>query len=823
MKTSKYIIALSVLAAVISCNKAVEPELPAPGDLVTITAVLPDDADAEVKGGGVKTVLSWTWNAGDKITVIGETTEIFKIKEGFTPKKAEFVGMAVKGSKFTILYPGGESEDIDFNEQVQRGNNNLDHLQYIAALQDVDAYTSFSFNQDWAQEHGGTLSQSGVLKLTLDLPAEITQLDSVVVSADSDLFFAGNSAESASSKIRLNFQDCTVDDGTLVAWFNTSCNEAAVAAGSTLYITVYSAGKSMSRDALFSKDAVLKAGVVNLFTLSGSGWSDDSVNEHYAGGKGTKALPWIIQTKEQLFSLAGDLADGSVRCCKLDADIDLTGETWVPLNNEEPYRRYVEFDGANHTISNLSAPLFNVLSGSVKDLVIEGAAIEGGSAVSGILANTILLDYDNVISNVDIKNSSVTAANTAGALFGQSDARVAISGCDVVSTDVTGTIAGGLLAFANNVITASGCSVTGGTVTASARYAGGLMASVASYENSVIENCSVKDNAVKSAKDRVGGVFGQVAQLVSVKNCVAGNVDVIGSQNVGGFFGVCYGIVSGCTSSGVVTSTNTNTGNYAANLGGFAGYSQYGTISACSASVVIDAKGANMGGFVGNMQSGTIEKCCATGNVTGTYRYIGGFAGIIDAANPHVINNCYCTGEVSGNSYVGGFIGGYNNGQVEVANCYASGNVTASGFAAGGLIGHVKLAGCKAEKNAAWNAKVTATTIGAGSWSSACVVGVAFPLCTLTDNYRNPAMELTAYWVPEAGYQHANVSAETPLVKQDGTATTATGIASGQDGYPQFPYHGKVEADKTLSQLASTTLGWSADVWDFSAELPKLK
>ena len=36
--------------------------------------------------------------------------------------------------------------------------------------------------------------------------------------------------------------------------------------------------------------------------------------------------------------------------------------------------------------------------------------------------------------------------------------------------------------------------------------------------------------------------------------------------------------------------------------------------------------------------------------------------------------------------------------------------------------------------------------------------------------------------------------------------------------------HGKhVAAGTTLSTLASTTLGWSADVWDFSGAVPTLK
>ena len=84
-------------------------------------------------------------------------------------------------------------------------------------------------------------------------------------------------------------------------------------------------------------------------------------------------------------------------------------------------------------------------------------------------------------------------------------------------------------------------------------------------------------------------------------------------------------------------------------------------------------------------------------------------------------------------------------------------------------------------------------------------------------------MALTALWVPAADYNHPDVSPDHPLVKQDGTESTATSTASGQPGYPQFPYHGKVEAGKTLSELASTILGWDATIWDFSAAMPTLK
>ena len=52
---------------------------------------------------------------------------------------------------------------------------------------------------------------------------------------------------------------------------------------------------------------------------------------------------------------------------------------------------------------------------------------------------------------------------------------------------------------------------------------------------------------------------------------------------------------------------------------------------------------------------------------------------------------------------------------------------------------------------------------------------------------------------------------------------TDSATASGQPHYPLYPYHGKVAAGKTLSALARDVLGWSADIWDFSNDLPVLK
>ena len=78
---------------------------------------------------------------------------------------------------------------------------------------------------------------------------------------------------------------------------------------------------------------------------------------------------------------------------------------------------------------------------------------------------------------------------------------------------------------------------------------------------------------------------------------------------------------------------------------------------------------------------------------------------------------------------------------------------------------------------------------------------------TLTNNMRNPAMIFKDH--NESVYDQDNTNDSKPLDAQHYTK--------------HFAYHGKAAAaDATLSSVAQS-LGWSADVWDFSKDIPVLK
>ena len=162
MKTIKYIVAMLAGVAALSCVKEAGKDLPAPeaDGLITIKAGLPEDVLTKA---GAHVGFSWYWGEGDKIAVTGaEDTQIYKIKEGFTPKYAEFVGRPVKGDSFTISFPDNAAT-ADWTGQTQAGNDSYAHLKYAAQLSDVDEYLSFAFKPEWAAEHpldscGGLLS-----------------------------------------------------------------------------------------------------------------------------------------------------------------------------------------------------------------------------------------------------------------------------------------------------------------------------------------------------------------------------------------------------------------------------------------------------------------------------------------------------------------------------------------------------------------------------------------------------------------------------------------------------------------------------------------
>jgi hypothetical protein len=168
----------------------------------------------------------------------------------------------------------------------------------------------------------------------------------------------------------------------------------------------------------------------------------------------------------------------------------------------------------------------------------------------------------------------------------------------------------------------------------------------------------------------------------SVKR-VSTNVDIIHNNTIAGGV-VGYG--SGgpyfdLSAEGTIFSNYTGYGG----IGGTIGYGENGAqIRRNQADVDINATAnSETGGLVGFLDVGHVKNGFATGNVIGDTN-VGGLVGTNDNAGGN-IEQAYAQGDVTGNQHVGGLVG-ENEDYADIHFAYATGNVTGN-TETGGVIG----------------------------------------------------------------------------------------------------------------------------------------
>lgn len=229
----------------------------------------------------------------------------------------------------------------------------------------------------------------------------------------------------------------------------------------------------------------------------GSDKWDGSTASSFAGGKGTSANPYLIETGAQLVLMK----KYSDKYFKLTQNINLDNKAWPVFDFSG------SLDGDGFIISNLkitriddNVGLFGVLSGAVKNLTISGV-------------------------NID------TNADNVGALAGYCDYSGKVMDCTVMLNS-TSSIEGG-----NNV---------GGVV--------GLV------ENGTVTGCTVKGNTTKSqiiGRGCVGGLVGQFYDhQTPIEDCYV-SVNVSGTEDVGGLIGLSYRLtIKRCSFVGSLEAEN---------------------------------------------------------------------------------------------------------------------------------------------------------------------------------------------------------------------------------------------------------------------------
>jgi len=188
------------------------------------------------------------------------------------------------------------------------------------------------------------------------------------------------------------------------------------------------------------------------------------------------------------------------------------------------------------------------------------------------------------------------------------------------------------------------------------------------------------------------GLFGCVTYPGKVTSLALVGVNVTGYSNIGCLVGyLSYkndphydfpGIISHCTSSGIITSTS----YVGSGTGGLVGYNGFGLVENSGSIVRVYGRKDSVGGIVG-INYGTIWRCYHIGSVEGS-EFVGGIAG----SGNKVISQCHSGGEVVGSKSVGGICGLFEaNGSTRgrMHDCYSTCFVSGSNKV-GGLIGRVR-------------------------------------------------------------------------------------------------------------------------------------
>ena len=377
-------------------------------------------------------------------------------------------------------------------------------------------------------------------------------------------------------------------------------------------------------------------GMALFFTLGCE--KDDPVE--FAGGIGTGAEPYLIETPKQLDAVRHNLN----KHFKQIADIDLSGyssgEGWQSIGYEnDPFTG--TYDGDGYKITNLT---------------INYKSKSPWIGLFGYTDNSTIKNLGLELINVSVQ------LGRAGGLVGENRG-------NIINCYATGEVSspgsqgvGGLVYWNDGNITNSYAAVN----VSGAWVVGGLVGT--NYDNGEITDCYATGDA-SATGTTVGGLVG--GNDGNITNCFATG-DVSGNEDVGGLVGVNYrGNIKDSYVTGDVSGSKY--------VGGLVGWS-WDYITNCNATGNVSG-GDIVGGLVGGFQGGHLTNCYATGIVLGN-NVVGGLVGV--NVNSNIINS-FATGDVSGENQVGG-LAGLNTEEGNITNCYATGDV-AGEDRIGGLVG----------------------------------------------------------------------------------------------------------------------------------------
>lgn len=386
MKTAiKYMSLVACVAAVSSCSSNDEPSAPVSGQVQIEATISAKDifsrsnptADGELQG---------KFNQGDMIAVTKKTDATFGEAVGYTLDADgnwnQTSGMPlvfdVFPATFRATYPGTAGFDA-FTLPTDQSS-----LEKIAAADYMRSEVSVN-----AEPAGSKLT----FVMQRQMARVIVELTSIDESSNGITSFKVASAKGLVSA------DAEVSPVNVEAYKLPSANTyyALVVPGDevadkTFLTLVTGDGRTLTVKGIPATEAgfsyTFKAAVdaKKSITLSDpvvSPWVDGGVLPgdlvQAGGGDGTETAPYMINDKTDMQAMAEKLVAGQTIYFRLGSDIDMAGVDWTPVNTDPAFTGKIDFDGAGHTISNLTisekeyGSLFGILNGSVRKLRVVGA------------------------------------------------------------------------------------------------------------------------------------------------------------------------------------------------------------------------------------------------------------------------------------------------------------------------------------------------------------------------------------------------------------------------------------------------------------------
>ena len=401
-----------------------------------------------------------------------------------------------------------------------------------------------------------------------------------------------------------------------------------------------------------------------------------------------------ISGKDYTGVIVGNSA-GTITNCYVKGNVNVNGNSYVgAITGQATNTIASSYTSGNINIngSGYVGGLAGYINSSVRNSFVQDVNVTSSSGKAGGFTGVFgsAASYDKI----SIKGTiNVSGSNCIGGYVGSSDISLSNLNANVTGTvKATSGYAGGIAGSITSSRTISNCNATMSITGSGGNYVGGI---VGYATNATISQCSYNGTITATDTRNVGGIAG-VAGTIS-QSSYNGTITATGTNSVGGIAGASASVITNCTASGMINASG-NCGS----IGGIIGSISHGNVTNCNSNMNINNSGTGdyIGGLIGQLDSSSIvvSKSYSTGNITAANSSnVGGLVGYIRSNGNITINSCYTTGNVTGNSNVGGFAGriyaGNNNGdsyyQVHIENSFASGNVTGNNSTyTGGFVGY---------------------------------------------------------------------------------------------------------------------------------------